>query len=90
LAVRGAAKVAKTADNASDAAKAIDKATDATTAENANDASKGVDFVTTPDGTSVTTSQSRMKEGFDNAGFIKQPASKESTFLEGGFFTSLI
>lgn len=62
----------KTVDKVMDAGKVMDKANDAKKAT-----SKGADFVVTPDGTAVPTSQSRMKEGFENAGFKKEPALKQ-------------
>ena len=37
---------------------------------------KGADFVVTKEGTAIPTSQSRMREGFDKAGFPKKDATK--------------
>lgn len=70
---KGAKETAKAVDNAMDATKVLD---------NANDAKKGLDkgadFVVTQDGTAIPTSQSKMREGFDNAGFPKKEATKTS------------
>lgn len=41
-------------------------------------AEKGADFVVTKEGTAISTSQSRMREGFDKAGFAKKEATKTS------------
>jgi hypothetical protein len=41
-------------------------------------ASDGVDFVVTKEGTAIPTSQKRMREGFDKAGFPKTDATKTS------------
>jgi hypothetical protein len=70
---KGAKETAKAVDNAIYASKVLD---------NANDAKKGLDkgadFVVTKDGTAIPTSQSKMREGFDNAGFPKKEATKTS------------
>lgn len=42
-------------------------------------AKQQVDFVVTPQGTAVPVSQSRMKQGFDAAGFPKQPTRSPGT-----------
>jgi len=66
-------KVVRGGDKVIDMAKGADNINDARKATN-----KGADFVVTPDGTAVPTSQSRMREGFDNAGFPKKEATKTS------------
>ena len=56
--------------------KTVDKVADIAT--DASKAANKADFVVTPDGTSVPTSQSVMREGFDNAGFDNRPATQTS------------
>lgn len=75
-----AIKLVRGGDKAIDMAKGADKVNDAR-----KSTSKGADFVVTPDGTAVPTSQSRMKEGFENAGFKKEPATK--TAEKGDIYT---
>ena len=41
-----------------------------------NATSKGADFIVSEKGTAIPTSQSRMKEGFEKAGFPNKPATK--------------
>ncbi|MEM8527424.1 MAG: 3-coathanger stack domain-containing protein, partial [Bacteroidota bacterium] len=72
-------KTARGADKAVDAIKGADKAVDAAKGvDKATDAGKGsnIDYVTTPDGTTVSTNQSKMRGGFDKAGFPSKEATK--------------
>jgi RHS repeat-associated protein len=60
-------------------AKIADKAVDATRAgERAVDAARAIkpDFVVTASGTAIPVSQSRMREGFEAAGFTRRAADK--------------
>lgn len=66
LAARAAYKTAKTVDKVVDAGKIADKAMDANKTVSKG---KGADFVVSPNGNAAATSQSRMKKGFDDAGF---------------------
>lgn len=83
-AIINGARGANRLDNAIDAARTVDRVDDASDAGKA--ASKGADFVVTPDGQGIPTSQSRMREGFDEAGFPSKPAESpgiETTLPDG-------
>ena len=66
-----ALKAARVADRVVEGAKSADRATDV-----ARGAKSAPDFVVTASGTAVPVSQSRMREGFDAAGFSSGVAGK--------------
>lgn len=80
-------KVVRGGDKAIDLARGMDKTNDSRKAlESSSEASKGADFVVSPGGNAAPTSQSRMKEGFEKAGFPSkdtQSAGKEYTLPDG-------
>lgn len=77
----------KGVDKVMDASKVIDKANDTRkSVDKGSQASKGADFVVSPNGNAAATSQSRMKKGFDDAGFPKKNTDspgKEYTMPDG-------
>ena len=75
-------------DKGADAAKLVDKGTDAVkVADKVEDAGslvskgkkQGADFIVSPEGTTISKSQDRMKEGFEAAGFESKSTRSAGT-----------